>query len=60
MELIVEHIKKHPKAGAYLLEGYPRDKNQVEEFNKHVSLSLSLWFEKYVSNLIKTCYNLNV
>lgn len=42
MELIVEHIKKHPKAGAYLLEGYPRDKNQVEEFNKHVSLSLSL------------------
>lgn len=36
VELIVEHIKKHPKAGAYLLEGYPRDKNQVEEFNKHI------------------------
>ncbi|XP_062593112.1 adenylate kinase isoenzyme 5-like [Saccostrea cucullata] len=36
VDLIVEHLKKHPKAGAYLLEGYPRDKEQVEEFNKHI------------------------
>nr|XP_022325280.1 adenylate kinase isoenzyme 5-like isoform X1 [Crassostrea virginica] len=36
VELIVEHIKKYPDAGAYLLEGYPRDKDQIEEFNKNI------------------------
>ncbi|XP_048773176.2 adenylate kinase isoenzyme 5-like [Ostrea edulis] len=35
-ELILENIKKHPNAEAYLLEGYPRDKEQVEEFNKNI------------------------
>jgi hypothetical protein len=30
-------MKKHKDAAAFIVEGYPRDKLQVEEFNKHVS-----------------------
>jgi len=36
VELLVEHVKKHSDATAIFLEGYPRDKNQMEDFNKQV------------------------
>lgn len=41
-ELLVEHIKKHKDAAAFVVEGYPRDKSQMEEFNKCVSTSSAL------------------
>ena len=39
MELLKENLKKHPTAKAFLVEGFPRNKEQVEAFNKCVSSS---------------------
>lgn len=35
-ELLIEQIKKNKDAAAFIVEGYPRDKLQLEEFNKHI------------------------
>ncbi|XP_052093470.1 adenylate kinase isoenzyme 5-like isoform X2 [Mytilus californianus] len=35
-ELLIEQIKKNKDAAAFIVEGYPRDKLQMEEFNKHI------------------------
>ncbi|XP_046330687.2 uncharacterized protein LOC124114162 [Haliotis rufescens] len=36
IELLTSNIQKHPDARAFIIEGYPRDERQLEEFNKHV------------------------
>lgn len=38
IDLLKESVMKHKDATAIFIEGYPRDKIQVEEFNKHVSI----------------------
>lgn len=35
-EVLINAMKKHENATAFLLEGYPRDVLQVEQFNKKV------------------------
>lgn len=36
-ELLTAALQKHLNATAIILDGYPRNKEQVEQFNKHVS-----------------------
>ena len=38
IELVTGKLKQACDASAIVLEGYPRTKEQVEEFNKHVSM----------------------
>ncbi|CAL1536703.1 unnamed protein product [Lymnaea stagnalis] len=35
-ELLINSMKKHPDARAYLVEGYPRDALQYEDFNRNI------------------------
>ena len=37
VNLLKENLKKHMSAKAFLIEGFPRNKEQVEAFNKEVS-----------------------
>lgn len=37
VNLLKESLKNHKSAKAFLIEGFPRNKEQVEAFNKHVS-----------------------
>ncbi|KAK3088078.1 hypothetical protein FSP39_014403 [Pinctada imbricata] len=49
-ELIIEHMKQHPKAGAFILEGFPREQSQMEEFLTHIgglNFALLLDCEEY-------------
>lgn len=36
VDLLKTNLAKHKDASAIILEGYPRDKTQVEEFNKYI------------------------
>ncbi|XP_021354677.1 uncharacterized protein LOC110451142 isoform X2 [Mizuhopecten yessoensis] len=36
VDLLKDNLAKHKDASAIILEGYPRDKTQVEEFNKYI------------------------
>ncbi|XP_060070278.1 adenylate kinase isoenzyme 5-like isoform X2 [Ylistrum balloti] len=36
VDLLKTNLAKHKDASAIILEGYPRDKSQVEEFNKYI------------------------
>ncbi|GFN85255.1 adenylate kinase isoenzyme 5 [Plakobranchus ocellatus] len=35
-ELLIKSLKEHPDARAYLIEGYPRDALQYEDFNRNI------------------------
>ncbi|KAK3781305.1 hypothetical protein RRG08_018933 [Elysia crispata] len=35
-ELLIQSLKEHPDARAYLIEGYPRDALQYEDFNRNI------------------------
>ncbi|KAL3872034.1 hypothetical protein ACJMK2_040003 [Sinanodonta woodiana] len=50
IDLLYNSLKQYPDAKAFIIEGYPRDKHQVEEFNKHIgglNLVLLLDCEEY-------------
>lgn len=34
---MLTHVKKHPDAKGFIIEGYPRTSTQLEEFEKEVS-----------------------
>ncbi|XP_041368215.1 adenylate kinase isoenzyme 5-like isoform X2 [Gigantopelta aegis] len=36
IELLIEHLRKNADAKAFIVEGFPRDATQVQEFNKHI------------------------
>lgn len=52
VDLLKQQLKKNGSAKAFVIEGFPRDKSQVEAFNKHVSFSrqmrgfAGMWYVK--------------
>lgn len=44
--MLLTHIKKHPDAKGFIIEGYPRTASQLEEFEKEVShlQVLEVWY----------------
>ncbi|XP_067945692.1 adenylate kinase isoenzyme 5-like isoform X1 [Watersipora subatra] len=36
IDLLLTKLKKHPSARGFLIEGFPRDKKQVEDFNQQI------------------------
>ncbi|XP_064616728.1 adenylate kinase isoenzyme 5-like isoform X2 [Liolophura sinensis] len=36
IELLIDNFKKHPSASGFIVEGYPRDLRQVQEYDKYI------------------------
>ena len=52
MDLLKENLKKHSSAKAFLVEGFPRNKEQVEAFNKCVSNSRVFVLLKKIGHVV--------
>ena len=41
-ELFLKHVQKNGNAKGFIVDGYPRDRGQAEDFQKHVRINVGI------------------